>query len=79
MVGKWLLSLLKPTLTIQEYLDNLLESVPDGEWITVEITMKKKNGDLYLAQGETFGPFVVTPKIIPDECPDKVEPMPPIH
>ena len=74
MVGKWLLSLLTPTMTIQEYLDNLLEAVPDGKWVAVEITLKKKNGNLHLAEGDAFGPFISTPKITPSECPDKVEP-----
>ena len=74
MVGKWLLSLLTPTMTIQEYLDNLLEAVPDGKWVAVEITLKKKNGDLHFAEGGVFGPFVSTPKTTPDECPDKIEP-----
>lgn len=74
MVGKWLLSLLTPTMTIQEYLDNLLEAVPDGKWVAVEITLKKNNGNLHFAEGNAFGPFVSTPKTTPSECPDKVEP-----
>tara|TARA_Y100001951_G_scaffold96425_1_gene95140 strand:- start:178 stop:393 length:216 start_codon:yes stop_codon:yes gene_type:complete len=51
--------------TLQNYITDLLADTPDGEWRVVELTVKKKGDHWEVAEGATFGPFVILPKQIP--------------
>ncbi len=54
-------------VTISQFLDDLLVSVPKNKWRVVELTVRK-NGDRWeVAYGDAFGPFVLKPKIQPEE------------
>ena len=51
-------------ISLQGYIDKLMASEPD-EWRVIELTIKKKGDHWEVAEGPTFGPFVILPKQIP--------------
>jgi hypothetical protein len=49
-----------------EYFQELLKDVPEGQYVVVDLTMKKKGDGFLIAEGDPFGPYVLQPKTIPE-------------
>ena len=52
--------------TTHDQIQEFLSEVPEGEWKVLQLTIKKKGDNLQIVTGESFGPFIFSPPIDPD-------------